>query len=55
MAAWIAEGRMTYQEDRLEGIEQMPRALIRLYEGANVGKQVVRVAAPTLTPEPSSG
>ncbi|MCZ8130637.1 MAG: NADP-dependent oxidoreductase [Steroidobacteraceae bacterium] len=43
MAEWIAAGRMTYQEDVLEGLEQMPRALIRLYEGLNVGKQVVRV------------
>ncbi len=54
MAAWIAAGRMTYLEDRLEGLEQMPRALMRLYEGANVGKQVVRVAAPTLAHEPGA-
>jgi len=52
MAEWIAEGRMAYQEDVLEGIEQMPRALIRLYEGRNVGKQLVRVAAPVTTAEP---
>jgi len=44
MAQWIAAGRMSYQEDLLEGLEQMPRALIRLYTGANVGKQVVKVA-----------
>jgi NADPH-dependent curcumin reductase len=45
MAQWIAEGRLTYAEDVLEGIEQMPRALMRLYEGANSGKQLVRVDA----------
>jgi NADPH-dependent curcumin reductase CurA len=43
---------MTWQEDVLEGIEQMPRALIRLYEGRNVGKQLVRVAAPVTVEEP---
>jgi NADPH-dependent curcumin reductase CurA len=43
LAQWIVEGRLTYMEDVLEGIEQMPRALIRLYEGHNTGKQVVRV------------
>lgn len=43
MAQWIAEGRLTYAEDVLEGIEQMPRALMRLYEGENRGKQLVRV------------
>jgi NADPH-dependent curcumin reductase CurA len=44
MAEWIAAGRMSWQEDVLDGLEQMPRALMRLYDGSNVGKQVVRVA-----------
>jgi len=43
MATWIAEGKLTYQEDILEGLEMMPKALIRLYEGKNIGKQIVRV------------
>jgi NADPH-dependent curcumin reductase CurA len=43
LAQWIVEGRLTYLEDILEGLEQMPRALIRLYEGRNTGKQLVRV------------
>jgi NADPH-dependent curcumin reductase CurA len=43
MAQWIAEGRMSHAEDILEGIERMPQALIRLYEGRNRGKQMVRV------------
>lgn len=45
LAGWIAEGRMAWQEDILEGIEHMPRALIRLFEGGNVGKQLVSVGA----------
>ena len=44
LAEWIAAGRLHYQEDILEGLEQMPAALIRLYEGRNVGKQLVRVS-----------
>lgn len=44
MAGWIAEGKLTYQEDRLEGLEMMPTALMRLYEGKNVGKQIVHVS-----------
>jgi len=43
LAQWIVDGRLTYLEDVLEGLEQMPRALIRLYEGRNTGKQVVRI------------
>ena len=43
LADWIAAGTLHYQEDILEGLEQMPTALIRLFEGRNVGKQLVRV------------
>jgi NADPH-dependent curcumin reductase CurA len=45
LARWIAEGRLHYEEDVLEGLESMPAALIRLFEGKNTGKQLVRVAA----------
>ncbi len=44
LAEWIAAGRLTYQEDILDGLERMPEALIRLFEGRNVGKQLVRIA-----------
>ena len=45
MAAWIADGSLPLLEDVLDGIDQVPRALIRLYEGKNRGKQLVRVSA----------
>lgn len=43
MAEMIGAGALTYAEDVLEGLERMPEALIRLYSGANHGKQIVRV------------
>ena len=43
MAQWVVDGRMQYLEDVLEGFNQMPRALMRLYDGHNTGKQIVRV------------
>ena len=42
LADWIAADKLHYQEDILEGIENMPSALIRLFAGRNVGKQLVR-------------
>jgi NADPH-dependent curcumin reductase len=45
MAEWVAAGKLSYQEDVLDGIEMMPEALIRLYEGRNTGKQLVRLVA----------
>jgi len=43
MARMIAAGQLRSAEDVLEGLENMPRALIRLFTGENRGKQVVRV------------
>ena len=45
LATWLREGRLRNHEDIVEGFEQAPRALIRLFAGGNRGKQVLRVAA----------
>ncbi|MGY4098991.1 NADP-dependent oxidoreductase [Nocardia sp. R16R-3T] len=43
MSGWIAEGRVRYREDVVEGLEQAPEAFIGMLEGRNFGKLVVRV------------
>ncbi|KAG0451504.1 hypothetical protein HPP92_026197 [Vanilla planifolia] len=40
----IKEGKIAYVEDVVEGLENAPAALVGLFEGRNVGKQVVVVA-----------
>lgn len=40
----IKEGKIVYVEDMAEGLESAPAALIGLFSGRNVGKQVVAVA-----------
>ncbi|KQJ88705.1 2-alkenal reductase (NADP(+)-dependent) [Brachypodium distachyon] len=46
-AAWVVphirEGRVVYLEDVADGLEMAPEALIGLFHGRNVGKQVVRL------------
>lgn len=44
MAGWIAEGRVKYKEDIVEGLENAPEALIGLLEGKNFGKLIVQVS-----------
>ncbi|ODA36088.1 NADP-dependent oxidoreductase [Veronia pacifica] len=44
MGQWLAEGKITYKEQRVEGLEQAPQALIDVLEGKNFGKVVVEVA-----------
>ena len=43
MSAWIRNGELTPVEDVVDGFENMPDALARLYDGDNVGVQLCRV------------
>lgn len=43
MAGWLREGKLKYQENVVEGFENMPRAFIGMLQGENTGKQLVRV------------
>lgn len=43
-AAWIADGRLKYREDIVDGLENAPAAFIGLLEGRNFGKLIVRVS-----------
>jgi NADPH-dependent curcumin reductase CurA len=45
LAGWAKSGRLRHREDVLDGIEQMPRAFLRLLSGENFGKQLVRLVA----------
>ncbi|MFI7667299.1 NADP-dependent oxidoreductase [Nocardia sp. NPDC049526] len=43
MSGWIAEDRVRYREDIVDGLEHAPEAFIGMLEGRNFGKLVVRV------------
>ena len=44
ISGWIAEGRLTPLETVVEGFEELPNAVNMLFDGANVGKLVVKIA-----------
>lgn len=48
LADWLMGGRLKYREDIVEGLERAPQALLRLFEGKNLGKQLVKIADPPL-------
>jgi hypothetical protein len=46
LAGWMREGRLKDRVDVVVGIENAPAALRRLFEGKNLGKQLVKLADP---------
>jgi NADPH:quinone reductase len=44
LTSWLREGRIKYHEDIMEGLENAPRAFIRMLQGENLGKQLVKIA-----------
>lgn len=44
MGQWLAQGKIKFREDIVDGLENAPQAFIGLLEGKNFGKLVVRVA-----------
>ncbi len=44
LAAWAGEGKIKNQVDVVEGLENAPEALARLFTGENLGKQLIKVA-----------
>jgi NADPH-dependent curcumin reductase CurA len=43
LGGWLAAGKLTERVDVAEGFENLPKALRRLFEGTNEGKQLLRV------------
>jgi len=46
LSAWIAEGKLKHAEDIQEGILNTPKTFLRLFEGKNMGKQLLKVGEP---------
>lgn len=44
LAGWVREGKLNYKVDVQLGLENAPAMLLRLFEGRNEGKQLLRVA-----------
>lgn len=44
LATWLAEGKLKYRENIVEGLENTPQAFLGLFKGENIGKQLVKVA-----------
>ncbi len=43
MAGWLADGRLKSREDIVEGFENFPDALLKLFRGENTGKLLLKI------------
>jgi NADPH-dependent curcumin reductase CurA len=46
LAEWVAQGKIRHKETIVDGLEEAPTAVNRLFDGQNVGKLIVRIADP---------
>jgi len=46
LLGWINAGELVHAEDIQEGFENTPKTFLRLFEGQNLGKQLLKIADP---------
>jgi NADPH-dependent curcumin reductase CurA len=52
LGEWIRAGRIQQREDIQHGLENAPKTFLRLFQGRNVGKQLLKLADPPLPVRP---
>jgi hypothetical protein len=48
LGQWVKEGKLRHRDDIQEGLENAPQTMVRLFEGGNVGKLLLKIADPPL-------
>jgi NADPH-dependent curcumin reductase CurA len=48
LAGWVMAGEIVHQEDIQEGLENAPATFQRLFQGKNLGKQLLKIADPPI-------
>jgi hypothetical protein len=44
MGQWLKQGKLKYQQDVAQGLENAPQAFIGMLHGKNLGKQLVQIS-----------
>lgn len=46
LVQWLTDGKLQWREDIQEGFDNIPKTFLRLFEGSNQGKQLLKLADP---------
>lgn len=47
LGQWLSQGKLQYEETITEGLENVTDAFLGLFQGKNIGKQLVKIAEPS--------
>ncbi|WP_226671825.1 NADP-dependent oxidoreductase [Rossellomorea aquimaris] len=47
LGEWLSQGKLQYEETITEGLDNVTDAFLGLFQGKNIGKQLVKIAEPT--------
>ncbi|MGG4166579.1 NADP-dependent oxidoreductase [Rossellomorea vietnamensis] len=47
LGQWLSQGKMQYEETITEGLDNVTDAFLGLFQGKNIGKQLVKIADPS--------
>ncbi len=47
LGQWLGEGKLQYEETITDGLENVTDAFLGLFQGKNIGKQLVKIAEPS--------
>ena len=48
LVVWAMDDKIAFRNDIQQGFEQIPQTFMRLFEGRNQGKQMIKLADPVL-------
>src|SRR5262249_16205318 len=43
LGSWLMQGKLKYRVDEVQGLEEAPRAVNKLFTGSNIGKLVIKI------------
>ena len=46
LVQWLTDGKLQWREDIQEGFENIPSTFLRLFDGTNQGKQLLKLSDP---------
>ena len=49
LSSWVQSGELAFEEDIQDGLENAPKTFLRLFQGKNLGKQLLKVTDPPIT------